>query len=298
FGYDFVFPLGQFSRLTLRVDQIPQIWSEESPSFMNLEIRKSKSSDIGDLERLYDDLGNRLLVRHKRSQEMWNLQENLKKWRAFDFNTEVVVNDGNVVGYLRYIIHDESSPMIQVWGSPAIDVIESSINNYDGVMRTIYYLKEIAREQNLSLIFLPITPASNLSRIVSDIGGQTELTWRHQIRVPNMVYLLNTVAPAIEKHLEDTMFSSLSQELRINTYRNCYLLNFEDGVLTLVKELGPQPWGDLSIRYHDLIRLVFGERTFDELREMNSDAMVSGDLKSLIATLFPKGESFIHYYQC
>ncbi|MGY5854487.1 MAG: GNAT family N-acetyltransferase [Candidatus Thorarchaeota archaeon] len=298
FGYDFIFPLGQFSKLILRLDQVPQIWTEEPPLFMNLEIRTSESSDISDLARLYDDLGNRLLVRHNRSQELWDLQETLRKWRAFDFTTDVVVEDGTVVGYLRYVIHDEKSPMVQVWGSPAIDVLESSITSYNGVIRTIYYLKELARERNLSLLFFPITPTSNLSRIVLDIGGQTELTWQHQIRVPNMVHLLNTIAPALEKHLEGTMFSTFTRELRINTYRNCFLLNFVEGNLTLIKELGPQPWGDLAVRFHDFTRLVFGECTIDELRRMNSDAMVSGELKSLIETLFPQGESFIHYYHC
>ncbi|MHA1934663.1 MAG: GNAT family N-acetyltransferase [Candidatus Thorarchaeota archaeon] len=298
FDYDFIFPMGQFSGITLRIDQIPRIRSEKPPSFMDLAIRESETSDFEDMARLFDDVGNRLLVRSTRTNELWKIQERLKKWRSFDFITKVVEKDNHVIGYMRYIIHDENSPMTQVWGSPALDVIESSINSYDGVLRTIYYLKEIAQEHGVSLIFLPITSASNLSRIGMELGGQIESLWQHQIRVPNFVHLLNTISPALEKHLEGTMFSSITRELKINTYGNCYLLHFVDGKLSPVQELGRQPWGDLSIRNHDFIRLVLGESTLDELKKMNSDVTVSGELIPFVETLFPKGESFIHYYHC
>ena len=298
FGYDFIFPTGQFSGLTLRIDQIPRIWSEKPPSYMDLVIRESETSDLDNMARLFDDVGNRLLVRSTRTNELWKIQERLKKWRAFDFITKVVVKDQDVIGYLRYVIHDENSPMTQVWGSPAVDVIESSINSYDGVLRTIYYLKELAQEQKCSLVFLPITTASHLSRVGLDLGGKIESLWQHQIRIPNFVHFLNTISPVLEKHLEGTIFSSITRELKINTYRNCYLLHFVEGKLAPVQELGRQPWGDLSIRNHDFVRLVLGESTLDELKKMNSDLTVSGELIPLIETLFPRGESFIHYYHC
>ena len=113
-----------------------------------------------------------------------------------------------------------------------------------------------------------------------------------------MHYLLNTITPALEKHLEGSMFHNLTEELKINTYKNCYALHFNEGKLPLIQELGQQPWGDISIRSHDFVRLVFGTHTLDELKNMNCDIMVSGELKTLFETLFPKRESYIHYYYC
>ena len=104
FGYDFLFPIGQFSRLTLRPDQVPRIWSDEQPQFMNLDIRDSTDSDLDNIIELYDDLGSRLMVRSFRTRELWEIQERTKKWRGFDFKTKLVIDDDQVVGYIRYII--------------------------------------------------------------------------------------------------------------------------------------------------------------------------------------------------
>ena len=48
----------------------------------------------------------------------------------------------------------------------------------------------------------------------------------------------------------------------------------------------------------DLVRLIFGVYDIDEIKHNNIDFIVSLELKSLVATLFPKGESSIYYYMC
>ena len=298
FGYDFIFPLPQFSHVALRVDQIPRIMADDTPSFMPLNIRDADIPDLDEIIRLFDELGARLLVRSGRSRGLWIIQEQFRKWRAFDFQTKIVEREGEIDGYFRYVTHGDDSPMSQVWGTSSIDVIESSITSYDGVMRVLHYLKEIAIKDGIPLIFLPITSASNLSRICIDLGGTVDTAWKYQIRVHDMELLLRDIVPALERHLKGTMFSNLTRELTINTYHNCYSLVFEDGKLNLVRDLGIKPWGDLSIRYHDLVRLIFGESDLLELRRMHADIMFSGDIKAFIDTLFPKGESHIHYCYC
>ena len=49
---------------------------------------------------------------------------------------------------------------------------------------------------------------------------------------------------------------------------------------------------------NDLVRLVLGEYSIDEISYNNIDFIVSSGLKSLIRTLFPKRESCIYYYMC
>ena len=49
---------------------------------------------------------------------------------------------------------------------------------------------------------------------------------------------------------------------------------------------------------NDLVRLIFGVYDIDEIKHSNIDFIVSRELKSLVATLFPKGESCIYYYMC
>jgi len=299
FGYDFLFPISFMGAgFTLRADQIPRLTQDEVPSYMSLSVRPATQDDIKEIIRLHDAISSRLLVRTARSRNLWEIQERLRKQRSFDFETMVVEQDGRVDGYFRYVAHGEESSMVAHLGVSMLDVIETSISSYDGVMCVLQFLREMAVSQNLQLIVLPGTKACNLSRVGIDLGAQPKEWWRYQIRIPDMALLLKQIAPALVQHLKGTMFERLTQDVTLHTYDNCYALNFVDGDIVDVKDMGTQSWGNLSARPHDLVRLIFGESDIEELNRMNADFLVSGSDKALFETLFPKRESHIFYYLC
>jgi hypothetical protein len=97
------------------------------------------------------------------------------------------------------------------------------------------------------------------------------------------------------------MFEGMTRELAINTYEHCYLLPFVKGKLAAVKDIGIQEVGEyrtFRALPNDLVRLVLGDYTIEELRNQNIDFIVSKELKLLVETLFPKRDSFIAYYYC
>jgi hypothetical protein len=97
------------------------------------------------------------------------------------------------------------------------------------------------------------------------------------------------------------MFEGLTKDLTINTFRNCYLLKFVNGKVKNITDIGMQEVDEsrgFRAPPNDLVRLIFGVNDIDEIRNNNIDFIVSWELKSLVATLFPKGESCIYYYMC
>ncbi|MFW9814098.1 MAG: hypothetical protein ACFFF9_16665, partial [Candidatus Thorarchaeota archaeon] len=180
-------------------------------------------------------------------------------------------------------------------------VIESSIRTFDGVMRALQFVKAEALQNNFHRVGFVGPPSNNLRKIAHDLGGQVLGQWKHQLRVPNILRLLQKIAPVLEKRLVGSMFEGLTHDLTINTFRNCYLLKFVSGKIESIVDIGMQEVDEhrgFRAPPSDLIRLIFGVYDIDELKYNNIDFIVNRDLKSLVATLFPKGESNIYYYMC
>jgi hypothetical protein len=170
-----------------------------------------------------------------------------------------------------------------------------------GVKRTLQFLKEQCKDKNLNRIALSGAINSNLSQVGLDLGGNMSRGWKHQLRIPDVIRFLKRIRPVLQKRLRNTMFEGLTQEVTINTYRHCYVLDFQDGKIQQIKDLGIHQDGkNLSFRAppNDFVRLLLGQYSIDELSQQNIDFLVTGPVKSLIATLFPKQESFIGYYHC
>ena len=162
-------------------------------------------------------------------------------------------------------------------------------------------VKTEALQNNFDRVGFVGSPSNNLRRIAHDLGGQVLGEWKHQLRVPSILRLLQRITPVLEKRLVGSMFEGLTRDLTINTFRNCYLLKFVSGKIESIVDIGMQEVDEhrgFRAPPSDLIRLILGVYDIDELKYNNIDFIVNRDLKSLVATLFPKGESNIYYYMC
>ena len=183
----------------------------------------------------------------------------------------------------------------------ALQVIESRIRTFAGVRRALQFLRTQALENSIYRIGVSGPSTNNLSRIVLDLGGNLRGGWKFQIRIPNMLQLLRRIQRILEKRLVGTLFEGLTMDLALNTFRNCYLLKFVKGRIESITDLGMQEVDEnrpFRAPPNDLVRLVLGEYSIDEISYNNIDFIVSSGLKSLIRTLFPKRESCIYYYMC
>ena len=296
FGYDFILPMSR--TLWLTVDQIPQIDEKTPPSFMELNIREATRDDIENLMKLYEEHNSHVQIHVARCRELWTIQEENKREYDREFQTVVLENEEGVQGYLRFVLILSTGVGMHGSGT-ALQVIESRIRSIAGVRRVLQFLREKALEHSIYRVGVSGPTTNNLSRIASDLGGNIRGGWKFQIRIPNMLQLLRKIQPVLEKRLVRTMFEGLTEELTLNTFRNCYVLKFENGRIESITDLGMQEVDEnrpFRAPPNDLVRLVLGEYSIDEISYNNIDFIVSNSLKSLIQTLFPKRESCIYYY--
>jgi GNAT superfamily N-acetyltransferase len=295
FGYDFLIPA--WRSVFLMPSQIPAVPPKEKPDWMKLSVRRTAKKDLDSIMNLYEEMRRRTLISTTRNKELWEIQEQSRREYDKEFTTYIVKRGPDIEGYFRLVVRENKT-------DPAagfLDVIESSIETYDGVRRTLEYLRQQCAEKNLPRFALSGALVSNLSKVGLDLRGVLSKGWKHQLRIRDMVRFLKRVRPVLEKRLRKSMFEGLTQEVTINTYRHCYVLDFQGGKIKQIRDLGIHEDGkNMSFRAppNDFVRLLLGQYDIEELGHQNIDFLVAGPVKSLIATLFPKQESFIGYYYC
>ncbi len=293
FGYDFILPLNR--KVQLRVDQIPVPKNEASKAIV---FREAHQDDIPNLMHMFDVHSKKMLVHAARTKGLWELQERFHREFEQEFKTIILEREGKVVGYFRLCVRGAKKNTPQgLW----LSVMESSITTFDDVLQTLQYLRGRAAEENTCRIDLMGPAVNNLCRVAQNLGGNVDIGWKYQIRIPDMTRFLEQIRPTIESRLIGTMFEGMTRELAINTYEHCYLLPFVNGKLAAVKDIGMQEVGgyrNFRAPPNDLVRLALGNYDTEELRSQNIDFIVSKELKPLVETLFPKRDSFIAYYYC
>ncbi len=296
FGYDFIIPLNR--GVTLHNAQLPQLKEEDSPDFMSITVREANEQDMDAIETLYQELLQRFLVTGHRSKELWRTQENIKMEIGTPYRTMILEKDGIIDGYFKIVFRKYDS--LFPYGDCA-EILESSIRSIDSVMRALYYAKEATIEKNCHYFATHSALESNLCKIVLNYGGRMWSGWKYMVRIPNVVRFLRTIQPVLEERIKGTMFEGLSRDIFLNTYRNCYHLEFVNGKIKSIKDIGMQDIyekTEIRIPSKGLVRLILGANTIDELNKMDIDFIVRGWYRNLLEVLFPKKESYVFPYQC
>ncbi|MFW9844052.1 MAG: GNAT family N-acetyltransferase, partial [Candidatus Thorarchaeota archaeon] len=296
FGYDFVIPMDHTVRIC--PNQIQPFDEKNPPNYMNLKIRSADTKDIPVMMKLLEELNQKLLISASRSAELWELQETIKKQWDIDFESYVVLDGPNIIGYFRLVRDIKKGNSSN---KSTLDVMESSIPTFNGVRRVLQFLYTEALKDDFPLIG-SIGPSFNtLSRVMENSGGSGKPWWKYQVRIPNMTSFLQKISPVLERRLKGTMFEELTYDVIMNTFQNCYKINFVNGKVIDVSNLGPQEVNDnqaFRAPPNDLARLVLGAYSIREIEQNNIDFIVRGDVRLIAETLFPKKESSVYYYFC
>jgi len=296
FGYDFVIPLDR--TVWTRTTQIFPIDEKNPPKYMKLEVRKAEKNDIPSMIELFDTLNQRLLVYATRSIELWEIQESMKRQFSNDFHSYVVLDGSKIIGYFRVVMNIKKD---EIPNRSHMLVIESNITTYDGVQRVIQFLYGMAVQNNIPLIGSQGPSFNPLSKVLESLGGQRKDQWKYQIRIPSMTRFLQKIVPVLERRLKGTMFEGLTYDVRMNAFQNCYSLKFVNGKIIEVADLGPQEVREnqeFRSPPNDLVRLILGAYSIEELEQNNIDFIVRGSIRLIAETLFPKKESSVYYYFC
>jgi len=112
------------------------------------------------------------------------------------------------------------------------------------------------------------------------------------LRVADLPGFLLRIAPALEKRLEASAYSGHSGELKVTFYRSGIRIAIERGRLATIEPWAPMPQGhsgDAAFPELTFLQLVFGYRSFEELKNAFPDCWYENDdAFGLLNALFPR----------
>jgi hypothetical protein len=123
------------------------------------------------------------------------------------------------------------------------------------------------------------------------------------IRLADVPGFVRHVAPALERRLATSAAEGYSGEIKVSFYRSGLMLRFAQGRLAEVADWAPNPpedWGNVAFPGLTFLHLLFGHRTFDELRRTFPDCGVTmqgpvsaDEICAVLNALFPKRPSHV-----
>lgn len=120
--------------------------------------------------------------------------------------------------------------------------------------------------------------------------------YAYYVRVPDVPAFLTQVKPALEKRLAESAAVGYSGELRVGFYKDGFRMVFENGKITSTESIKHNTDRDVDVSFpeYTFLHVLFGHRSFDELRHAFVDCYVHNPTaRVLINALFPKRDSFV-----
>jgi hypothetical protein len=128
---------------------------------------------------------------------------------------------------------------------------------------------------------------------VTRLGAPPPGAYGVYVRVPDLVAYLRAIAPVLEGRLASSPAVAWTGDLRIDLYREGVRLRFDEGRLSAIEPWRPQgdggePGADVTIPRDDLLHLLLGNRTIQDVEHMTADCLVETDTGALLLdVLFP-----------
>jgi hypothetical protein len=282
FDYEYALPLE--GGLRLELDDIPKL-PEAAFTF-----RQASLDDLPTLMRLYEEAAQGLAIHAIRGEATWRYLLTHTIGTEMERDTWIAEDAGGLpAGYV--CIPHHPLPFIK-------DLVVSEVSHlgFDVALAALNHVKRLAVERRKPGIRLNLPTDCRLMQIARTLGAHDLGTYAWQIHIPDMTALLRAIAPALERRVAASPFAGLTREVHISLYRETILLRFEAGKLREVSSLGFTSWEKEAIRFPplQLIPLVLGHRTWEELKTAYPDVDVWSESRLLVDTLFPRMTSFIY----
>lgn len=275
FGYEYAIPLEGGWRVELH--ELPQAES-------GYRIRLATQDDIPRLVAYYN--AAQLPLHAERDAAIWAYMLGPSTQTEYAAETYMVLDaEGTPVGYFKI--------MLQGFGE-ALIVSEGSNLSADAALAVLDYCKGLATERHKPAIRLNMPTSHVLVQVGRRFGAHELGNYAWQIRFPHVAQLLQKLGPAFERRLAASPFAGLTRAVTINLYRAAYGLTFAEGRLMGVETLGFHEGGDLSLPPTQLVPLLLGYRSLDEIQASYPDASAQGLNSYLIDVLFPKMEGYLY----
>ncbi len=278
YGYQYAIPLENQFFLELR--DIEDYRGDE------YSIVQANNSDCEVIASFYrEHVASYTLASEHRAQEYAFMMD-----RRYDSELEadlyMVMRGDAPAGYFKVSLHGFTE---------GLNLSEASSMDFEGSMAVLGFLKALAVERGKPFIKLSLPEFHDLVRIALALGGYRHWGYEWQVKM-NLKRFLETIAPVLERRLEQSMFKGLSYGFHIHLYGAGLFVEFKEGRLAGVEErLLTQEECALSIRSFQ--RLILGCESLDELEKKDREIFLKAKNRLVLDALFPKGRPYlyIHY---
>lgn len=195
--------------------------------------------------------------------------------------------------------------MVKFWGKPAgyfkislhgftegLILSEASSMDYEGYLAVLGFLKALAIERGKPFIKLSLPEFHDLIRIALALGGYKHWGYEWQVRM-NLKRFLETIAPVLERRLEQSMLKGLSYGFHIHLYGAGLFIEFKEGRLAGVKE-GLLTQEECALSIQSFQKLILGCESLDELEKKDREIFLKAKNRLVLGALFPKGRPYLY----
>jgi hypothetical protein len=278
YGYEYALPLEGGLRLEFR--DIP---GEPDPRYT---FRRAGVADIPILARLYDEAAEDLAICAVRDEATWRYLLTQPAGSATEAEWYLVEGPGGVVaGYWAVPERHFGQELV---------VSEVSRLSFDAAVAVLHHATALGRERGKPGIRLNLPPECTLMRVGRSLGGHDLGRYAWQIRLVDPAALLRTLAPVFSRRVAESPFAGLTGDFDLGLYRRTLRMRFRQGDLIAVEDVGFIGGGTVRLPPLQLVPLLLGYRTFEQLRQVYPDVGMAAGQQLLVDTLFPKLDSFIY----
>ena len=300
FGYSMTVDLGSGSQLAF--EDIPELKNGESPKFT---LRTAVDSDIENLIRWTASQGEKYLLWHPYTAEMWRFEINHRHPKSTLAPTIQIIcgADGRDVGYVGLMV----SPYVPqvLCFAYVVDDTTSYLETWADVFRGIHQIAETYYAENSPDMpkYMRFDNGINETvHVIVDALTHSKVrptTYAWYLRVPDLSGFLKTIAPVLERRLKGSGANNYTGDFSIHLYDTTALtLKFEAGQLVDVthERMLPEWNANVGFPYHSFLSVLFGHRSLEDLRLAYPEIHTNLTGRVLLNVLFPKKHSWIMAY--
>jgi predicted N-acetyltransferase YhbS len=187
-----------------------------------------------------------------------------------------------------------------------VSEISESIS-HDALISLFIFCKQKAAERNKPYIRLNLHNESVGGSVAIAMGAEKGTPYAWQVKIPDKIRLLKTIAPVLEKRIKASCFENFSETVRLNFFKTQIDLVWNKGRLESVMPGGQEDCNNTFCVNADLFPvLCLGHRTWKELQYTRPDifpapqyirpnvSTASDKVGLLMETLFPSAKSWVY----
>ncbi|MCE7736236.1 MAG: GNAT family N-acetyltransferase [Candidatus Heimdallarchaeota archaeon] len=252
------------------------------------EFRRAIDSDFGTIEKMYNEIFDHCLVYATFDREGFQYRYNSKQKRENFGITYVVLKNGKITGFFTL-----TSVSIDRPTQPDIFLISQM--DISAIKEIIHFIVETFEVKD-TICFNVSDDMITYKKLI-ELGVEPLSGWKWQVKITNLGWFINNILPILQKRLSESSFSSKTDNISISNYEEIVYLRIEKGELTIAKTVKQYPDHNITIRvpFNYFPMFVFGEKSYEEIKNIIPDIMIAPESRELSEILFPKSPSYPIY---